>query len=78
MEEVKIKQPHDYREQYKQGILNCLKDIENNIEDILDRIMTGCCGASIEIIIEPNKIVKYIEKHEHFPRIPVYLPEEGE
>ena len=39
------------REQIKKGILGCLKDIENNIEPMLDRIMGRCCKSYLQINI---------------------------
>ena len=37
------------REQIKKAILGCLKDIEKNIEPILDRLMGRCCKAYLQI-----------------------------
>lgn len=58
------------REEIKQGLLSCLKDIEQDIEPIMDRLMARCMGGSIEIIINPMEVIRYVEKHEHCPREP--------
>jgi hypothetical protein len=57
------------REQLKKGILGCLKDIEKNIEPILDRLMERCCKAYLQINIEPACVINYTEHHEHYPEI---------
>lgn len=48
----------------KNGILDCLKDIENNIDTICDRLSSRCSNASIEIVIKPTEFIYYIEKQE--------------
>ena len=57
------------REQIKKAILGCLKDIEKNIEPIIDRLMERCCKAYLQINIEPGCVINYTEHHEHYPEI---------
>lgn len=66
---ITVEKPKEIRERLKEGILGCLKDVESNIEDILDRLMSRCCNAYIKINIEPASIITYEEHHEHFPAI---------
>lgn len=51
----------------KNGILDCIKDIENNIDIICNRLASKCHSGSIEIIIKPGDIIRYVEKHDHIP-----------
>lgn len=53
------------RENIKKGILGCCKDIENHIEEILDRLMNTCMSAHIDIIIEPQTVIRYEECYLH-------------
>lgn len=56
------------REQLKKEILCCLKTIEGDVENILDRLMSNCCGAYLKININPICNISYEEHHEHFPK----------
>lgn len=55
------------RENLKNGILSCLGDIENQIDDILDRLMARNTKAKLSINIEPFCVITWEEWHDHAP-----------